>query len=128
MMNTASLMRYMRSSMVEILSQDYIRTARAKGVSRTAVTLKHAMKNAMKPVITILTMQIPALLSGALLTETVFSWPGIGRLNYEAVQNRDYPLIMGIVMMVAMVTLLANLLADILYVAVDPRIQYTSRS
>jgi peptide/nickel transport system permease protein len=128
MMNTASLMRYMRSSMVEILSQDYIRTARAKGVSRTAVILKHAMKNALKPVITILTMQIPGLLSGALLTETVFSWPGIGRLNYEAVQNRDYPLIMGIVMMVAVVTLLANLLADILYVAVDPRIQYSSRS
>jgi peptide/nickel transport system permease protein len=73
-------------------------------------------------------MQIPALLSGALLTETVFSWPGIGRLNYEAVQNRDYPLIMGIVMMVAVVTLLANLLADILYVVVDPRIQYSSRS
>jgi peptide/nickel transport system permease protein len=71
-------------------------------------------------------MQIPGLLSGALLTETVFSWPGIGRLNFEAVQNRDYPLIMGIVMMLAVTTLLANLLADILYAAVDPRIQYTA--
>lgn len=124
LMNTASLMRYMRSSMSEIINQDFIRTAKAKGVSNRAVILKHAMKNALKPVITILTLQIPSLLSGALLTETVFSWPGIGRLNFEAVQNRDYALIMGIVMMLAMVTLAANFLADILYAVVDPRIHY----
>lgn len=124
LMNTAALMRYMRSSMSEILNQDYIRTAKAKGVSRRFVLLKHAMKNALKPVITILSLEIPTLLSGALLTETVFSWPGIGRLNFEAALNRDYVLIMGIVMMLALVTLLANLIADILYAVVDPRIHY----
>lgn len=124
LINTASLMRYTRSSMIEIVKQDYIRTARAKGVANKIVIFKHALKNALTPIITIISIQIPSLFSGALLTETIFVWPGVGRLNYEAVLNRDYPLIMGIVMILAVVTLSANLIADILYAVVDPRIRY----
>ena len=124
LINTASLMRYTRSNMIEIIQQDFIRTARAKGVSGYRVIYKHALKNCMIPIITIISLQIPTLFSGALLTETIFIWPGIGRLNYEAVMNRDYPLIMGIVMSIAVLTLAANLIADILYAIVDPRIKY----
>jgi peptide/nickel transport system permease protein len=124
LINTASLMRYTRSSMIEIVKQDYIRTAKAKGVSSLNITFKHALKNALIPIITILSFQLPSLLSGALLTETIFVWPGIGRLNYEAVLNRDYPLIMGIVMIFAVMTLIINLVADLLYAIVDPRIKY----
>ena len=124
LINTASLMRYTRSHMIEIIEQDFIRTARAKGISSYRVIYKHALKNCMIPIITIISLQIPTLLSGALLTETIFIWPGIGRLNYEAVMNRDYPLIMGIVMCIAILTLTANLIADILYALIDPRIKY----
>jgi peptide/nickel transport system permease protein len=124
LMNTASLMRYTRSDMIEILKTDYIRTARSKGVRRRSIIYQHALKNELLPLITVVTMQIPSLLSGALLTETIFVWPGIGRLNYNAVISRDYPLIMGIVMMVAVISLLTNLLADILYVVVDKRIEF----
>ncbi len=124
LINTASLMRYTRSDMIEILKTDYIRTARAKGVRRRSIIYKHALKNELLPLITVVTMQIPALLSGALLTETIFVWPGIGRLNFNAVMSRDYPLIMGIVMMVAVISLLTNLLADILYAVVDKRINF----
>lgn len=124
LMHAAALMRYTRSSMLEIQQQDYIRTARAKGLGERAVIYKHALKNALNPIITILSLKVPALLSGALLTETVFVWPGVGRLNYEAVLHRDYPLIMGIVMVLALFTLLSNLIADMLYAAVDPRIKY----
>lgn len=124
LINTASLMRYTRSDMIEILKTDYIRTARAKGVRRRSIIYQHALKNELLPLITVVTMQIPALLSGALLTETIFVWPGIGRLNFNAVMSRDYPLIMGIVMMVAVISLLTNLLADILYAVVDKRINF----
>lgn len=124
MINIASIMRYTRSSMIEVINQDYIKTARAKGVKEKAVIYKHALKNALIPIITVVSLQIPFLFSGALLTETIFVWPGVGRLNYEAVLNRDYPLIMGIVMILALVTLLANLIADIVYALVDPRIRY----
>lgn len=124
LINTASFMRYTRSSMIDIIGQDYIRTARAKGVSSYGIVLKHAFKNALIPIITIISLELPALFSGALLTETIFVWPGIGRLNFEAVTNRDYSLIMGLVMIFAIVTLLSNLIADILYAAVDPRIKY----
>ena len=124
LMNTASLMRYTRSDMIEILKTDYIRTARSKGVRRRSIIYQHALKNELLPLITVVTMQIPSLLSGALLTETIFVWPGIGRLNYNAVISRDYPLIMGIVMMVAVISLLTNLLADILYAVVDKRIEF----
>lgn len=124
LMNTASLMRYTRSDMIEILKTDYIRTARAKGVRRKRIIYEHALKNELLPLITLITMQIPSLLSGALLTETIFVWPGIGRLNYNAVMSRDYPLIMGIVMMVAVISLFSNLIADILYAVVDKRVQF----
>jgi ABC-type dipeptide/oligopeptide/nickel transport systems, permease components len=124
LMNTASLMRYTRSDMIEILKTDYIRTARSKGVRKRNVIYQHALKNELLTLITVVTMQIPSLLSGALLTETIFVWPGIGRLNYNAVISRDYPLIMGIVMMVAIISLFTNLLADILYAVVDKRIEF----
>lgn len=124
LINTASFMRYTRSSMINIIGQDYIRTAKAKGVSSSGIVLKHAFKNALIPIITIISLELPTLFSGALLTETIFVWPGIGRLNYEAVTNRDYSLIMGLVMIFAIVTLLSNLIADILYAAVDPRVKY----
>ena len=124
LMNTASLMRYTRSDMIDILKTDYIRTARAKGVRRRRIIYEHALKNELLPLITVITMQIPSLLSGALLTETIFVWPGIGRLNYNAVISRDYPLIMGIVMMVAVISLFTNLIADILYAVVDKRVNF----
>ena len=124
LMNTASLMRYTRSDMIEILKTDYIRTARSKGVRKRSVIYQHALKNELLPLITVVAMQIPSLLSGALLTETIFVWPGIGRLNYNAVISRDYPLIMGIVMMVAIISLFTNLLADILYSVVDKRVEF----
>lgn len=123
-MNIAALMRYTRSSMIEVINKDYMRTAKAKGLKNSKVIWKHGFKNALITIITVLCMQIPYLFSGALLTETIFIWPGIGRLNYDAVLNRDYPLIMGILMIVAIVILISNLLADILYAVVDPRITY----
>ena len=124
LLNIASFMRYTRSSVIDVVGQDYIRTARAKGVSRWDLVAKHVLKNALIPIITIISLQIPSMLSGALLTETVFVWPGVGQLNYQAVQNRDYFLIMGIVMVLAVITLAVNLIADICYALVDPRIRY----
>lgn len=124
LIQTAYMMRYTRSSMVEVLDKDYIRTARAKGITMRKTIWKHGFRNALISIITILCLQIPSLFSGALLTETIFVWPGIGRLNYEAVLNRDYPLIMGILMILAIIILLSNFLADILYAVIDPRIHY----
>lgn len=121
--NIAVFSRYFRTSVNELIGQDFVRTHFAKGLPRSTVVWRHLTRNSAKPVITILSLEIPALLSGALITETVFSWPGLGRLNYEAVLNRDYQLLMGIVILLAVVTLLANLLADVLYAAVDPRIR-----
>lgn len=122
--STASLMRYTRSSMLECVKQDYIRTARAKGLSERVVIYKHALRNALIPVITILSMQIPRLISGALLTETIFVWPGLARLSYQAVMNRDYPMIMGTVTVMSIVVMLSNLFADLMYAVLDPRIRY----
>ena len=122
LMNAATMLRYTRSSMLDIQDMDYIRTARAKGMPERIVIYKHALKNALSQIITVLSLQIPGLLSGSLLTETVFLWPGVGRLNFEAVSHRDYPLIMGIVLILASFTLVANLIADICYAAIDPRV------
>ena len=124
LLNTASFMRYTRSSVIDVYGQDYVRTARAKGVPRWSLVMRHVFKNALIPIITVISLQVPSMLSGALLTETVFVWPGVGQLNYQAVQNRDYFLIMGIVMVLAVITLLINLVADICYALVDPRIRY----
>lgn len=121
--SVASLMRYMRTSMLEVVRQDYIRTARAKGLKEKVVIYKHALRNALIPVITILGMWLPGLFGGAILTEQIFGWPGIGRITLQAVNDRDYTLLMGFNMLIALLTLLGNLLADITYAAVDPRIR-----
>ena len=122
--NIAGDSRFVRASMLEALSQDYVRTAKAKGLSNRAVTFKHALRNALLPVLTNIGLEIPFLFSGALVTETIFSWPGIGRLTLEATQKFDYPILMGILMITAVLVVLANLLADIAYAFVDPRIKY----
>lgn len=117
--------RYMRSGMLEVLRQDYVRTARAKGLSPRAVHLKHALRNALVSVVTLLGIAIPGLISGAVITEQVFSWPGIGRLLVDSVNGRDYPVILGITMMTAVFVVVGNLLADLAYSVVDPRVRYS---
>lgn len=126
LVSTAIWSRYMRSSMLDVINQDYIRTARAKGVSEPRILMRHAMRNALLPMITIAGIQIPSLLSGALVTETVFTWPGMGRLFLDSISYRDYPVVMGILMFSAVLVLLASLLADILYSVADPRISRQS--
>src|SRR5690554_481466 len=121
----AIVVRMTRSSMLEVLGQDYIRTASAKGLARRTVTNKHALRNALLPVITIIGLSFGSLLSGAILTETVFSWPGIGRWIYQAIASRDYPVIQGGVLFVALVFVLVNLVVDLSYSLIDPRIQYS---
>ncbi|MFQ6118853.1 MAG: ABC transporter permease, partial [Methanosarcinales archaeon] len=120
----AGLTRYVRASMLEVLREDYIRTARAKGLSERVVIYKHALKNALLPLITILGMSIPGFLSGAVLTETVCGWPGMGRLAVNAVFSRDYPVMMALVLIFGILVIIGNLIADIIYAYVDPRIRY----
>ena len=120
----ASYTRYMRSSLLEVIRQDYIRTARAKGLSERAVIYKHALKNAFIPVATLLGLELPSLVSGSLVTEQVFGWPGLGWFTWRAILERDYPVIMGILTMTAVLTLIGNLLADISYALLDPRVRY----
>ena len=120
----AGFSRYMRQSMLGVVSQDYIRTARAKGLPEKSVIYKHALKNALLPVITILGLSVPGLLSGSVIMEQIFSIPGIGRLMYESVMARDYNVIMATLVLGAVLTLLGNLIADIAYVYADPRIKY----
>jgi peptide/nickel transport system permease protein len=120
----ASTMRYTRSAMLEVLGQDYVRTARAKGLSERIVVGIHALRNALLPVVTIIGAYIPNLLGGAVFIESIFSWPGMGRLFLDGVESRDYPLIMGMTLILAVVILAANLLTDIAYAIVDPRIRY----
>jgi len=116
--------RYVRSSLLEVLGQDYVRTARAKGLAEALVLRRHALRNALIPVITLAGLQIPALLAGAVITEQVFEWPGMGRLTIEAINQRDYPVMMAITLITAVLVAAGNLLADIAYAAVDPRIHY----
>jgi len=118
-----SNIRYIRSSFLEILQQDYLRTAKAKGIGRFRTINKHAMRNALLPIITVLSMQIPMLIGGAVVVEQVFSWPGLGLLTMSAIMTRDYPVIMGVSLLSALIVLAGNLLADILYAMVDPTIQ-----
>jgi len=120
----ASFMRFTRSSVLEVLEQDYVRTARAKGVPDRRVIWHHALRNALIPVVTVVGLSLPVLVGGAVLTETVFAWPGIGRLAVGAVFERDYPVIMGVNLMVSTVVIGANLLTDLAYCAIDPRISY----
>jgi peptide/nickel transport system permease protein len=116
--------RFMRAGMLEVLHQDFIRTARAKGLAPERVNYKHALRNAIIPIITLTALQIPFLVSGAIITEYIFSWPGMGQLAYQAVVVRDYPTILGVLMLVAFLTVVANLVADVLYAIADPRIRY----
>lgn len=115
--------RYIRSAVLEILQQDYLRTARAKGIGRFLVINKHALRNALIPIVTVIGMQIPMLFGGTVIIEQVFSWPGLGLMTMTAITNRDYPVIMGVCLLSAVVVLLANLVTDILYAVVDPTIQ-----
>jgi peptide/nickel transport system permease protein len=122
LVSTAVWSRYMRSSMLEVVNQDYIRTARAKGVPERQILLRHAFRNALLPMITITGLHVPTLLSGALVTETIFTWPGMGRLFLDSISYRDYPTVMGILMFTAVLVLLGSLIADLLYGVADPRI------
>jgi peptide/nickel transport system permease protein len=113
----------MRSSVMEVLSEDYILTAKAKGLSSFQILRDHAFKNAMLPMVTMIAITLGTIVGGAFQVETVFSWPGIGRLMYESVQKRDFPVLQGIFLLVAVSTILANLLADLLYSMLDPRVK-----
>jgi len=116
--------RYIRSAVLEILQQDYLRTARAKGIGHFRTINKHALRNALLPIITVIGMEIPMLFGGAVIVEQIFSWPGLGLITMNAIINRDYPVIMGVCLLTGVVVLIVNLLTDILYAFADPTIQY----
>ncbi|PAD76936.1 MULTISPECIES: ABC transporter permease [Paenibacillus] len=120
----AIIARMTRSSMLEVMNSDYVRTAKAKGLSQFFVVYKHALKNAFIPVLTVIGLQTGALLGGAVLTETIFAWPGVGRYIYEAISSRDYPVIQSGILIIAFLFVMINLMVDLLYAAVDPRIRY----
>jgi len=120
----AILTRMVRTSVIEELSADYVRTARAKGLSEAAVLFRHALRNALLPIVTILGLQFGTLLAGTIVTESIFSWPGIGRLAVTAIQARDYPLLQGCILLIAVSYVAVNLLTDVVYVFVDPRVRW----
>ncbi len=122
--NLAGWSRFTRSSMLEVLRQDYMRTARAKGLLERVVILKHGLRNALIPLVTIFALTIPSLFGGALITESIFSWPGMGRMLIEGIENVDWPVVQGILVITSFLVVFSNLLADILYAVVDPRISY----
>jgi peptide/nickel transport system permease protein/oligopeptide transport system permease protein len=122
--STAIIARMTRSSMLEVLDQDYVRTARAKGVVRSSVVVKHALRNALVPVVTVGGLEFGRLMAGAVLTETVFTWPGIGRLLVDSILARDYPVVQGAVLVIATAFIVVNLLVDLVYGLIDPRIRY----
>lgn len=124
----AILTRMIRSSLLDVLEEDYITTAKAKGMAYKRVILKHALKNALMPVMTILGLQIGALLTGSIITEMIFAWPGLGRLTIQAIYTRDYPLVQGCILVVAISYVLVNLLTDLTYTLIDPRIRYDHQS
>ncbi len=116
--------RYMRAAMLDVMHQDYIRTARAKGLSGGRITYKHALRNALIPIVTLLGLTIPSLLGGAAITEAIFSWPGLGNLAVVSVTTRDYPVVLATVMIGGILVIMGNLIADVLYAYVDPRIKF----
>jgi peptide/nickel transport system permease protein len=124
LVQVASWSRFMRSSMLETLRQDYMRTARAKGLPFRGTILKHGLRNAILPLVTLLGLEIPQLFGGAIITETIFSWPGMGRLFFQGVSQNDWPLVQAITMLSALLVVLGNLLSDVLYAWIDPRIRY----
>jgi len=121
----ALLTRLMRSSLLEVLGQDYVRTATAKGLQRRLVLLKHAVRNALLSYVTVLGLQVATLMAGAVVTEQVFAWPGIGLLAIQAINSRDMPIIQGVVVVAALIVMSANLIVDVLYALIDPRISYS---
>jgi peptide/nickel transport system permease protein len=123
----ALLTRMTRSSLLEVMSEDYVRTARAKGLREWQVWVKHCLRNSLISVITVLGLQFGSLLTGSIITETIFAWPGLGRLTLKAIQGRDYPMVQGCVLVIALCHLGANLLADIGYSLADPRIRYSKK-
>jgi peptide/nickel transport system permease protein len=120
----AFLSRFVRSSSLEVIRQDYIRTARAKGLDETRIVYTHVFRNTMIPVLTLLGLVLPTLISGSIILESIFSWPGVGNLFFNAVLARDYPVVMGLSTITAVMVLLSTLLADLLYAWVDPRVTY----
>jgi len=120
----AVITRMTRSSMLEVLGEDYIRTAKAKGLSYTRIVIVHALRNALIPVVTVVGLIVGQLLSGAVLTETIFSWPGIGKWIIDAISNRDYPVLQGAVLIIATIIIVVNLTIDLLYGVVNPRIRH----
>lgn len=122
--NMAAVMRYTRSAMLEVITQDYVRTARAKGLSESAVTLRHAARNALIPVVTVIALTLPALIGGAPVTESIFSWPGVGQLLVQSVLAGDLVVAQSVLMLLATMVLGANILADVVYALVDPRVRY----
>lgn len=123
MMSMGGTMRYVRTSMLEVIHQDYIRTAKSKGLSERVTIYKHALKNASIPIVTFVGGALPGLFSGAMITETMFGWPGIGKIFLDSISKRDYMFMMGYIMLLAVLTMLGNLLSDILYSVADPRIR-----
>jgi ABC-type dipeptide/oligopeptide/nickel transport system permease component len=121
---SAILTRMVRAGMIEELQEEYVKTARAKGLPESKVLLKHALKNSLIPVVTVIGLQFGTLLAGAIITETIFSWPGIGRLTIQAINSRDYPLVQGCILMIATTYVAVNLLTDLVYGFLDPRIKY----
>jgi peptide/nickel transport system permease protein len=124
LIQVAGWSRFIRSSMLEVLRQDYMRTARAKGVPWSRVIVTHGLRNAFLPVITLLGLEVPQLFGGAIITETIFSWPGMGRLFFQGISQNDWPLVQAITMLSAVLVVAGNLLSDLCYAAVDPRIRY----
>ncbi len=126
MLQAGSLTRYVRASMLDVVKMDFIRTARAKGLQERTVILKHALRNALLPIITLLGFELPGLFSGAIITEKVFNWPGAGHIHIDSLAARDYPVLMGFTLFLAVLTIVGNLLADVLYAWADPRIRVRS--
>ncbi|MNC39057.1 Dipeptide transport system permease protein DppB [compost metagenome] len=123
LLGLGSLTRYFRSNMIDVLQQDYIRTARAKGLKERKVLFTHALRNALLPAITLVGFELPALFGGSLIIEQIFNWPGIGQLYMKSFGLRDYPLLMGFTMFIAILTVIGTLLSDILYRVADPRVR-----
>jgi len=124
LLSVGGLTRYFRTNMLEVIKQDYVRTARAKGLKERVVIFKHALRNALLPLITLFALELPMLFSGAIITERIFNWPGMGKVALEGIFQRDYPLLLGFLMLLAVLTVIANILADVLYGAADPRIRH----
>jgi peptide/nickel transport system permease protein len=122
LVSAAGYMRYMRASMLEVIHKDYVRTARGKGLSEKLVMTRHALRNALIPIVTLVGLDLPYLFGGAIFTETIFAWPGIGRLFFDAALKTDYPVLMAVLMIFSALIIVSSVLVDLIYTAIDPRI------